>query len=119
MSKYRFAGTIKGIEMCKDLVFTLIPDSEYSSVFKKGKEETRYALIQPENEDGSGCVFKYEDTVKMKPSPTGVCAHFKLGIHCMLELDDAASSSIFEVTFTDLKAGKKKNTFAVTAVTIL
>ena len=120
MSKYRFAGTVKCVEIqSKSLIFSFIPDSEYSSVLRKDKDETMFALIQPVDKKDVGYVFAYENTVKVQSSSTGAHAHITLGIHCMLELDDKLSTSIFAVTFTDLNGGGKKNTFAVTTITVL
>lgn len=118
MSKYRFAGTIKGIEIqAKNLVFSFIPDSDYSSVFKKEKRETKFAIIQPDVK-GVGYVFTYKEFVKVEVSSTEVCPRLAPSIHYILELADTPSSYICRVKFKDMKVAKK-NMFGITAITAL
>lgn len=70
MSQYRFSGTVKRIEWQEGSVSSIefIPDMEYSSSFKKGKDETiTYAVFQPVDEKGEGFVFQYSEVVVFSP----------------------------------------------------
>ena len=120
MSKYRFAGTVKCVEIqSKSLIFSFIPDSEYSSVFRKDKDETMFALIQPVDKKIVGYVFEYSDAIEVSGTGTGTCPYLAPGVHCMLELDDTPSSGMYQISFVNLANAGKANSFGIMAITAL
>ncbi len=121
MSKYRFAGTIKEISIdTTNIILKFTPDQEFISSYRKDKETTTYAILQPVDDKDAGWVFKYSDYVNLTTSKGYPCHHLTLSLHCRLELDVATGSGLCDVTFSDVPVcATSINQFAITSINAL
>ena len=78
MSMYGFTGTLKEIvSLPTNKKLKFIPDQECSVVVKSGKDETRFVVFLPVDNNGvlftndEGIAFKYSDTVSIEVKPVG------------------------------------------------
>lgn len=105
MSKYRFAGTIREIAVeTGNVILKFIPDQEFVSSYKKDKDVTTYALLQPDDDKDMGWVFKFAEYVYLVVSKSTPCHYLTGNLHCSLELDATSGSGICDVVFSDIQA---------------
>lgn len=102
MSKFRFAGTLKEIEVSSSsMVLYFAPDQEYLSSFKVDKDKTtKYAIIQPVDKDKVGYAFEFDGTVKLECDTKS--AHMNVGAHYLLSLTTDVGKGIIDVVFKDI-----------------
>lgn len=92
MKKYRFAATVKGVDISKSgAILKLMPDADFSVVYHgrntKGKSvEQKFAIFQPVGVS-DGKVYAYGETIKFAVKNVGSVA-LPPGIHCELMMED-------------------------------
>lgn len=120
MSKFRFAGTLKEIEVSSSsMVLCFAPDQEYVSSFKADKDKTtKYAIIQSDDKNNVGYAFEFDGVVKLGCDAKSM--YMNVGAHYLLVLTTDVGKGIIDVVFKDIPdtatLPSTKNKFAIESI---
>ena len=119
MSKFRFAGTVKTIEVSSSsIVLCFVPDQEYVSSFNIDKDKTtKYAIIQSVDKDKVGYAFEFDGVVKLGCDAKST--YMNVGSHYLLLLTTDVGTGIVDVEFTDILDTAIRKKFAIESICAL